>query len=66
MIISLMDLDTIVLFVGPVLDACYPAGIVIALYYCMCKDCDNKANLRAAKWATIAAFLMSILELLSR
>ncbi|MBQ0018221.1 MAG: branched-chain amino acid transport system II carrier protein [Clostridiales bacterium] len=64
--IALMDLDTIVAIVGPVLDACYPAGIVVAVYYCFSRKNSSPGNLKAAKWSMIAAFAMSILELLSR
>ncbi len=64
--IALMDLDTIVAIVGPVLDACYPAGIVVAVYYCFSRKNSSPRNLTAAKWSMIAAFSMSILELLAR
>ncbi|MCQ2567806.1 MAG: branched-chain amino acid transport system II carrier protein, partial [Mogibacterium sp.] len=50
-IIALMDLDTIVAIVGPVLDACYPAGIVVAVYYCFCRKSDSPRNIKAAKWS---------------
>ncbi len=65
-IVSFADLDTIVKVVGPVLDACYPAAIVIAMYYCLCRNNTSGANLRAAKWALIITFIISIVELLSR
>ena len=52
--------------VGPVLDACYPAAIVIAMYYCLCRNNASQANLRAAKWAFIVTFAISVIELASR
>jgi branched-subunit amino acid permease len=52
--------------VGPVLDACYPAAIVIAMYYCLCRNNTSGANLRAAKWTLIVTFVISIIELISR
>ncbi|MBR3199919.1 MAG: branched-chain amino acid transport system II carrier protein [Mogibacterium sp.] len=65
-IVSFADLDTIVKVVGPVLDACYPAAIVIAMYYCLCRNNTSGANLRAAKWALIVTFVISVIELISR
>ena len=65
-LISFADLDTIVKVVGPVLDACYPAAIVIALYYCFCRRPDAPAHLKAGKWAAITAFAVSILQLAVR
>lgn len=65
-IVSFADLDTIVKVVGPVLDACYPAAIVIAMYYCLCRNNTSGANLRAAKWTLIVTFVISIIELISR
>ena len=65
-IVSFADLDTIVKVVGPVLDACYPAAIVIAMYYCLCRNNTSQANLRAAKWAFIVTFVISVVELISR
>lgn len=62
-IVSFADLDTIVKVIGPVLDACYPAAIVIAIYYCFCRNSSSDTNLRAAKWAMITAFAISIWEL---
>lgn len=65
-IVSFADLDTIVKVVGPVLDACYPAAIVIAMYYCLCRNNASQANLRAAKWSFIVTFVISVIELVSR
>ena len=65
-IVSFMDLDTIVRVVGPVLDACYPPAIVIAMYYCFCRNADRANNLRAGKWAMISAFVVSLIELAAR
>ena len=65
-VVSFADLDTIVKVIGPVLDACYPPAIVIAVYYCICRRSKNKANLKAAEWAAICTFLVSILQLAVR
>lgn len=65
-IVSFADLDTIVRVIGPVLDACYPPAIVIAMYYCLCRKPDDPARLRAGNWATISAFAISILQLAVR
>jgi LIVCS family branched-chain amino acid:cation transporter len=64
--VSFADLDTIVKIIGPVLDAFYPAAIVIAMYYCMCRRIDDPTNINAGKWAVISAFLISILQLAVR
>lgn len=65
-VVSFADLDTIVRIIGPVLDACYPAAIVIAMYYCLCRKPDDTAALRAGKWAMICAFAISVLQLAIR
>ena len=65
-IVSFADLDSIVRVIGPILDACYPAAIVIAMYYCLCRKPDEPANLTAGKWAVISAFVISILQLAVR
>ncbi|MBQ9272418.1 MAG: branched-chain amino acid transport system II carrier protein [Mogibacterium sp.] len=65
-VVSFADLDTIVKVVGPVLDSCYPAAIVIAMYYCICRRPDDARLLNAGKWAVIAAFAVSVLQLAVR
>ena len=65
-VVSFADLDTIVRVIGPVLDACYPAAIVIAMYYCLCRKPDDPVKLMAGKWAVIIAFVISILQLAVR
>ncbi len=65
-IISFADLDTIVKVVGPVLDASYPATIVIAIYFCLCRKPEDEINLKAGKWAMISAFIISILQMAVR
>ena len=65
-VVSFADLDSIVRIIGPVLDACYPAAIVIAMYYCLCRKPDDPVKLRAGKWAVISAFAISILQLAVR
>lgn len=65
-VVSFADLDTIVRVIGPVLDACYPAAIVIAMYYCLCRKPYDPVRLKAGKWAVISAFVISILQLACR
>ena len=65
-VVSFADLDTIVRVIGPVLDACYPSAIVIAMYYCLCRKPDDTVKLNAGKWAVISAFAISILQLAVR
>jgi branched-subunit amino acid permease len=52
--------------VGPVLDACYPPAIVLAIYFCAVRKTLDARNLTAGKWAMISAFIISILEMLVR
>lgn len=65
-IVSFADLDTIVKVIGPILDACYPPAIVIALYYCFCRNTVDKSNRTAAKWAVISSLIISVLQLIVR
>lgn len=65
-IVSFADLDTIVQVVGPVLDACYPPTIVLALYYCFCRNSDARVNLTAEKYALIVTFVMSLIQMVVR
>lgn len=63
-LISFADLDTIVEVIEPVLDACYPAAIVIAVYYCFDRLPNAASHLVAMKYTMIAAFCVSILSML--
>ena len=65
-IVSFADLDTIVKVIGPVLDACYPPAIVIALYYCLCRRNGDATDRVAAKWSVIGAFIISAIQLIVR
>jgi LIVCS family branched-chain amino acid:cation transporter len=65
-IVSFAALDTIVKIIGPVLDACYPPAIVLALFYCLFGTTEKPALLKAGKWAMIAAFAISVVQLLVR
>ena len=65
-IVSFLDLDTMVKVVGPVLDACYPPAIVLAIYFCAVRNTADPRNLKAGKWAMISAFVISIIEMLVR
>lgn len=62
--VSIAGLDTIVTVLGPVLDACYPAAIVLAVYYCFCKNMLSRRNLFAAKCAVISAAVMGGLHMI--
>lgn len=56
--ISMTGVDAIVTFFGPVLDACYPTTIVIAVYYCFYPDPLARRGLAALRWAMIASAFM--------
>ena len=62
-LVTFADLDTIVKVIGPILDACYPPAIVIALFYCFCKGHDKAPNRFAAKWAVISSLIISTIQL---
>lgn len=59
---SVAGLDKIVTFVGPILDACYPAAIVLSFYYCFEKRRFENKRLNALKWSMAAAFIMGFLD----
>ena len=63
-VICTAGLDKIVTVVGPILDACYPAAIVLAVFYCFAKNCYAIRKLFAAKCALVTAFLMGMIHLL--
>lgn len=63
-IIGSIGLNTIVVFFAPLLDAFYPGAIVITLYYSFMPDCLNPRRLNAMRFATIASFLMGLLDVL--
>lgn len=63
-VICTAGLDKIVTVVGPILDACYPAAIVLAVFYCFAKNCFALRRLIAAKCALISAFFMGMIHLL--
>lgn len=65
-IVSFADLDTIVKVIGPILDACYPPAIVIAIFYCVYGRADKAVNMMAAKWAVISSLAVSVLQLAVR
>jgi len=54
-LVASMGLNNIVKFVGPLLDACYPAAIVVVLYYVVVPNSSNPRLLNAARFAMIAA-----------
>ena len=62
-IVSVAGLDTIVTVVGPVLDACYPAAIVLAVYYCFVPRCMENRRLLALKCAMMAALALGGLNM---
>ncbi len=57
-LVSSAGLDAIISVVGPLLDACYPATIVVTMYYCLCRNSLARRNLFALKCALFAAGAM--------
>ena len=63
-IIGSIGLDSIVVFLAPLLDAFYPGAIVITLYYTLMPDCLNPKKLNAMRFGVIASFIMGMLDVL--
>ena len=63
-VISCAGLDSIVVFLGPLLNACYPPAIVLALYYALTPACKLKSNLFWLRLLLCAATFFSVLELM--
>ena len=63
-IVSSVGLDNIVTFIGPLLDACYPAAIVVVLYYVLCPRLENPRLLLGARFAMIAAAVVGFVDVL--
>ena len=63
-IVSSVGLDNIVTFIGPLLDACYPAAIVVVLYYVICPRLENPRLLLGARFAMIAAAIVGFVDVL--
>ena len=64
-LVSSVGLNNIVTFIGPLLDACYPAAIVVVLYYVICPKLDNLRLLSGARFAMIAAAVMGFIDVLN-
>lgn len=63
-LVSSVGLDNIVTFIGPLLDACYPAAIVVVLYYVICPRLENPRLLMGARFAMIAAAVVGFVDVL--
>ena len=63
-LVSSVGLNNIVTFIGPLLTACYPAAIVVVLYYVLCPRLENPRLLLGAKFAMIAAALVGLVDVL--
>ena len=63
-LVSSVGLDNIVTFIGPLLDACYPAAIVVVLYYVICPRLENPRLLLGARFAMIAAAVVGFVDVL--
>lgn len=63
-LVGVLGLDRIVSVVGPILDAVYPAAIVLSFYYIIDKNSFGFRDLCAARWAVAAALVMGAMNLL--
>ena len=64
-LVSSVGLNNIVTFIGPLLDACYPAAIVVVLYYVICPKLDSLRLLSGARFAMIAAAVVGFIDVLN-
>ena len=64
-LVSSVGLSNIVKFIGPLLDACYPAAIVVVLYYVVCPKLGNLRLLNGARFAMIAAAVVGFVDVLN-
>jgi len=64
-LVSSVGLSNIVTFIGPLLDACYPAAIVVVLYYVICPKLGSLRLLSGARFAMIAAAVVGFIDVLN-
>lgn len=64
-LVSSVGLNNIVTFIGPLLDACYPAAIVVVLYYVICPKLGSLRLLSGARFAMIAAAVVGFIDVLN-
>ncbi|MBQ8090286.1 MAG: branched-chain amino acid transport system II carrier protein, partial [Pyramidobacter sp.] len=58
--ISLSGIDAIVTLLSPIIDACYPATIALALYYGVARDPFAPRGLFALSWALIVSTVFGV------
>ena len=63
-LVSSVGLDNIVTFIGPLLDACYPAAIVVVLFYVIAPNPENLRLRKGAQFAMIAAAVVGFIDVL--
>ena len=63
-LVASVGLNNIVKFIGPLLDACYPAAIVVVLYYVVCPRLESLRLLKGAHFAMIAAAVTGCVDVL--
>ena len=63
-LVSSVGLDNIVTFIGPLLDACYPAAIVVVLFYVICPNPSSLRLRKGAQFAMIAAAVVGFVDVL--
>lgn len=64
-LVASIGLNNIVTFVGPLLDACYPAAIVVVLYYVLTPNLQNPRLRKGARYAVIAAAITGGIDVLN-
>lgn len=64
-VVASIGLTNIVTFMGPLLNACYPAAIIVVLYYVFVKNPADPKLMNGARYATIAAGISGMIDVLS-
>lgn len=62
---SSIGLDNIVIIVGPLLDACYPATIVMVIYYVFIYQVQDLRKINGARFAMIVAAVVGFIDVLA-
>ena len=63
LIVSCVGLNSMIVLMGPLLDACYPGAIVLAIYYSFMPKFTQENHLRGLKYSMIVATILASLHL---
>jgi len=64
-VVSSFGLNTVMTYVGPLIDVTYPAAIVMTLYYAFAPNCiDNKRGINAMRYGVVISFLWGVFDVI--